>query len=88
MGTLTDKDKSWLLGIASTVLIVLLAFTTWTFRKTFGLSSLALGSIVVLLWALVIFSALMNLVGLSDKTQALGLPEGSIRAIIALALER
>lgn len=78
--------KAVLLAGAALLLLVLLVETIRPFKDSFGLSALALGSIVVLLWALVIFSALMNIVGLSDKTQALGLPEGSIRAIIALAL--
>lgn len=83
---LSKAGKALLLTGAALFLLVLLWGTVWPFKSTFGLSALALGSMVVLLWALVIFSALMNIVGLSDKTQALGLPEGSIRAIIALAL--
>lgn len=78
--------KAALLGVTSTVLLLLLGGTVWFFGVPFGLSALALGSMVVLLWGLVIFASLMNIVGLSDKTQALGLPEGSIRAIIAIAL--
>lgn len=84
--SLDQTGKMWLLGSSAAVLALLLSVTVWMFRDTFGLSALALGSIVVLLWALLIYAALMNVVGLSDKTQALGLPEGSIRAIIALAL--
>ena len=47
---------------------------------------LALSAILVLLGALLVFTTLLNIVGLSDKTQALGLPEGSVRAIMALSL--
>ena len=83
---LGKNGKIGLLIASACVLLVLLGMTVAYFRQSFGLSALALGSMVVLLWALVIFAALMNIVGLSDKTQALGLPEGSIRAIIAIAL--
>lgn len=83
---LTKEVKLALLVGAALLLLVLMVETIEPFKHAFGLSALAMGCMVVLLWALVVFAALMNVVGLSDKTQALGLPEGSIRAIIALAL--
>ena len=51
-----------------------------------GLPALALLSIILLLGALLIFTTLINAIGLSDKNSALGLPDGSVRAILALAL--
>jgi hypothetical protein len=56
------------------------------FLDTHGLPILALLGIVTLLGALLIFTTLLNVIGLSDKTQALGLPDGSVRALLALAL--
>jgi hypothetical protein len=56
------------------------------FVEPYTLPMLALLGVVTLLGALLIFTALLNVIGLSDKTQALGLPEGSVRALLALAL--
>jgi hypothetical protein len=39
-----------------------------------------------LLGALLVFTTLVNAIGLSSRNQALGLPEGSVRALLALAL--
>ena len=51
-----------------------------------GLPLLAIGGVVVLLVSLALVSAAFAVFNLSDKTQALGLPEGSIRAVIAISL--
>src|SRR5580704_9374323 len=47
---------------------------------------LAIGGVVALLASLTLVAIGLSALGLSDKTQALGLPEGSIRAVIALSL--
>jgi hypothetical protein len=47
---------------------------------------LAIVGVVMLLFVLAIVSVSFGVFGLSDKTQALALPEGSIRAVIALSL--
>ena len=47
---------------------------------------LAISGVSVLLVSLALVSISFATFGLSDKTQALGLPEGSIRAVIALSL--
>ncbi len=47
---------------------------------------LAIAGVVVLLIALALISMAFALVKLSDPTQALGLPEGSVRAVVALSL--
>lgn len=51
-----------------------------------GLPLLALLSVLLLLAALLVFTTLIHLIGLSDSKSALGLPEGSVRALLALAL--
>jgi NADH:ubiquinone oxidoreductase subunit 6 (subunit J) len=51
-----------------------------------GLPFLALASVLLLLGALLVFTTLIHLIGLSDPKSALGLPEGSVRALLALAL--
>ena len=51
-----------------------------------GLPILAIFGIMILFGALAIISTLFSRLGLSDPSQALALPEGSIRAAIALAL--
>ena len=47
---------------------------------------LAIAGIVMLLAALSLVSLAFGFFGLSDKSQALALPEGSIRAVLALSL--
>jgi hypothetical protein len=42
--------------------------------------------VVVLLLMLTVVAIIFNFLGLTDKDQAMGLPEGSIRAVIALSL--
>ena len=77
----------WGLLVVALGLVILGAYSTiGGFRDQLGLPALALAGILLLLGALLIFSIAMNAVELSDKTQALGLPEGSVRAIIALSL--
>jgi hypothetical protein len=52
----------------------------------FGLPVLALSSVLLLLAAPLVFTTLIHLIGLSDPKSAVGLPEGSSRALLALAL--
>jgi hypothetical protein len=51
-----------------------------------GLPVLAIAGVVLLLATLALVSVAFSVFGLDDKTQALALPEGSIRAVIALSL--
>ena len=46
----------------------------------------AIAGVILLLPVLAVVSVAFGVSGLSDKTQALALPEGSVRAVIALAL--
>src|SRR6516165_161933 len=77
--------------IVFTVILISLAFLLHYTYQNFGggayaLSALALTGVIALLGALLIFTALISLIGLSNRDQALGLPEGSVRALLALAL--
>lgn len=47
---------------------------------------IAISGVALLLIALALVAVVFNALGLDDQKQALGLPEGSIRAVIALAL--
>ena len=47
---------------------------------------LAIAGVVALLGSLALVSISFSLVNMGDKTQALGLPQGSVRAVIALSL--
>ena len=51
-----------------------------------SLPTLAIGGVIILLTALTIVSISFKHFGLDDRKQALALPEGSIRAVIALML--
>ncbi|MFK8252745.1 hypothetical protein [Ancylobacter terrae] len=51
-----------------------------------GLPLLAIGAVIVLIILLCTMSVVFASYGLQDKSQALALPEGSIRAVIALML--
>lgn len=51
-----------------------------------GLPILAIGAVIVLIILLCTMSVVFASYGLQDKSQALALPEGSIRAVIALML--
>jgi hypothetical protein len=51
-----------------------------------GLPVLAIAGVVLLLATLALVSVAFSVFGLDDKSQALALPEGSIRAVIALSL--
>ena len=77
---------------AGTVLVCLPTFAMYFGISKFdsapavGLPMLAIFGIMILLGALVLTSTLFARLGLDDRTQALALPEGSIRAVIALSL--
>jgi len=87
IGWLWDQGwKFFLFGAIFIVFVVLIRQMVPVFADPYTLPMLALLGVVTLLGALLIFTALLNIIGLSDKTQALGLPEGSVRALLALAL--
>src|SRR4051794_26791544 len=47
---------------------------------------LAIGGVIVLILVLTIVAMIFSILGLTNQGQAMGLPEGSIRAVIALSL--
>jgi hypothetical protein len=47
---------------------------------------LAIGGVIVLILMLTVVAMVFSVLGLTNKAQAMGLPEGSIRAVIALSL--
>jgi hypothetical protein len=51
-----------------------------------SLPLLAIGGVILLILALTIVALIFSLLNINDKTQAMGLPDGSIRAVIALSL--
>jgi hypothetical protein len=76
--------------IALTVLLFLvligIAYAPKDELRQLGLPVLAITGVVLLLAALALVSICFSMFDLSDKGQALALPEGSIRAVIALML--
>jgi IPT/TIG domain len=83
------RENVWRYVLFAVVLIGLwrlMSGIVGNFSLSFPLPTLALSGVLVLLASLLVFAMLLNTVGLSDKTQALGLPEGSVRAMLALAL--
>jgi hypothetical protein len=78
------------------VLIGLLIFTLGTllyfiFRNIQGgeqaqLPVLLIAGVILLILALTIVSMIFSLLGLTNKEQAMGLPDGSIRSVIAISL--
>jgi hypothetical protein len=68
--------------------VSLIAFTARAkdIAEDISLPLLAIGGVVALLAVLALVSVTFGFFGLSDPTQALALPEGSIRAVIALSL--
>jgi hypothetical protein len=57
-----------------------------TINVSASLPLLAIGGVIVLILMLTIVAMIFGYLGLTNKDQAMGLPEGSIRAVIALSL--
>ena len=53
--------------------------TSDTSDNSFSLPLLAIGGVIVLILVLTIVAAIFGFLGLANKDQAMGLPEGSIR---------
>ncbi|WP_404926299.1 hypothetical protein [Mesorhizobium sp. ORM16] len=58
----------------------------WKVTDSIALPALAITGIMVLLASLALVAVTFSYMGIGDKTQALALPEGSVRAVIALCL--
>jgi hypothetical protein len=77
--------------VSGLVMIVLLyglaALAKWAgLEDHVGLPLLAISGVVLLISILALMAIAYSMFDLDDKTQALGLPEGSVRAVIALSL--
>jgi hypothetical protein len=73
------------------ILVILVALYRWLAERSiffpdFALPMLLLAAIVLFFGGIAVLVNVYRSVGLQDKKYALGLPEGSIRAIIALIL--
>lgn len=80
----------WTGGAGLVVLIALsllfLLLTSLVDRGDNSLPLVAIGGVVVLVLLLTAVATMFSILNLTNSTQALGLPEGSIRAVIALSL--
>jgi hypothetical protein len=71
------------LGVAFSLLVNLVNIPT---QGIGPLPLLAIGGVLVLILMLTVVAIIFSILGLTNKEQAMGLPEGSIRAVIALSL--
>lgn len=76
--------------VAICIIIYLIASTTTPSEARsipeFFLPALLVASVAGLIIALTVVAVVLSALGLGDRRQALGLPEGSVRALIALSL--
>jgi hypothetical protein len=76
------------LGLLGSV-VVPVCFMVWTDKgqnPVVSLTVLALGGVLALIAILALIATTFSALNLTDRSQALGLPEGTIRAVIALSL--
>jgi hypothetical protein len=95
-GTFSDTFKKYggalLLGCGAVLAVALLGLVFRQLTKLIpeegngSLALLAIGGVVVLILLLTAVAMVFQILGLTDASQAMGLPEGSIRAVIALSL--
>jgi hypothetical protein len=91
-----SQIERWLVGAVLLILMVGVLFGLgYSMSYLAGVSDLgpemslpllAIGGIIALLAAIALAAGAFSLFDLSDRTQALGLPKGSVRAVIALSL--
>ena len=80
-----------LTGVAAFVVVVLLCVVFWGLKDLVPVGEsrlplVAIGGVVVLILLLTAVTTMFSILSLTNKDQAMGLPEGSIRAVIALSL--
>ncbi|WP_271893328.1 hypothetical protein [Candidatus Phyllobacterium onerii] len=68
------------------LLAIVYVIGEWSVTDSVALPALAITGVVVLLASLAMVAVTFSYMGMGDNTQALALPEGSIRAVIALCL--
>jgi hypothetical protein len=73
-------------GLVMAGAVALLARNAALFRPEIALPVLIVVAVLGLLIALAVVSAILTALGSADRTQALGMPEGSVRAVIAVGL--
>ena len=91
---LNNYSGSILLGLFAAGLIAVLGIVLTRLISSLGavqespgfLPMLAIGGVISLILVLTIVATIFSILGITNKTQAMGLPEGSIRAVIALSL--
>jgi hypothetical protein len=95
---ISDTVSTWnkysgnlLTGLGALVPVGALLGMFWLLTKlakdgSGSLALLAIGGVVVLILLLTAVAMIFQVLGLTNKDQAMGLPEGSIRAVIALSL--
>jgi len=82
----------WALIVVAMLMFVVVAFGLLVLVQavqvpnSLSLPVLAISGVVALLGALAMVAVSFSLVNMADKTQPLGLPQGSVRAVIALSL--
>jgi len=91
MEFLNKYGAAILTAIAALVAVILLCIVFWGLKDLVPLGEralplVAIGGVVVLILLLTAVATMFSILGLTNKTQAMGLPEGSIRAVIALSL--
>lgn len=92
METIKQYGGAILTCLAALVLVIVLFAIFWLLTKLNppgaggSLPLLAIGGVVVLIFMLAAVAMIFSALGLSNRELAMGLPEGSIRAVIALSL--
>jgi hypothetical protein len=91
MEFLNKYGAAILTAIAALVAVILLCIVFWGMKDLVSLGEVALplvaiGGVVVLILLLTAVATMFSILSLTNKDQAMGLPEGSIRAVIALSL--
>lgn len=91
MEFLNKYGAAILTAVAALVAVILLCVVFWGMKDLVSLGEAALplvaiGGVVVLILLLTAVATMFSILSLTNKDQAMGLPEGSIRAVIALSL--
>ncbi|MGW4928606.1 hypothetical protein ACWEOH_05565 [Agromyces sp. NPDC004153] len=88
----TASGAVWWMVLGFVVILAALALVLWMLSSfnflnaEVALTLVVVASVMVLILALAAAAIVFNRLGLADQKHAMGLPEGSIRAIIALLL--
>lgn len=91
MDFLNKYGAAILTAVAALVAVILLYIVFSGLKELVPLGEralplVAIGGVVVLILMLTAVATMFSILGLTNKDQAMGLPEGSIRAVIALSL--